>query len=116
VDGLGNVREIESPDTEVETRTHDAAGNVITRTDARSKVSTYAYDANNRPTGITFSNSTRAVTYSYDSGTNAAGKRSCMSDASGSTAWMGDRAIDTTGYWVKVPLDRLANHIYIGIT
>lgn len=60
---------------------------VCRRTDARSITTTYAYDALNRMTGITYSDTTHAVTYSYDSGTNQKGFRTGMTDGSGSTTW-----------------------------
>lgn len=48
--------------------TYDANGNVSTRTDARGRVTSYpSYDALNRPSGISYSDGTAGVTYSYDS-------------------------------------------------
>jgi YD repeat-containing protein len=55
VDGLDNQKQLVSPDTGTTNRTFDAAGNLKTSTDARSKASTYSYDALNRVTGVTFS-------------------------------------------------------------
>lgn len=52
--------------------TYDENDNLLTRTDARGWVSTLAYDDLNRPTGITYSNTSPAfpaVTYEYDSAT-----------------------------------------------
>jgi RHS repeat-associated protein len=65
---------------------------VCRRTDARSITATYAYDALNRMTGITYSDMTHAVTYSYDSGTNQKGFRTGMTDGSGSTTWANNLA------------------------
>jgi RHS repeat-associated protein len=67
------------------------------RTDGRSTTTTYSYDTLNRPTGMTYSDSTPPVTYSYDlttynglTITNGAGRRTGMSDGSGMTAWSYD--------------------------
>jgi RHS repeat-associated protein len=52
--------------------TYDANDNLLTRTDARSWVSTWAYDELNRQTGITYSGTSPAfpaVIYEYDSAT-----------------------------------------------
>ena len=46
--GLGDLTGIHSPDTGTTTFTLDAAGNRLTRTDARGVVTTYTYDALNR--------------------------------------------------------------------
>lgn len=66
-------------------------------TDARSVTKTLTYDALNRLTGKSYSDTTSAVTYSYDqtsfSGltiTNGNGVRTGMSDGSGTTAWSYD--------------------------
>jgi RHS repeat-associated protein len=67
------------------------------RTDGRSTTTTYTFDALNRPTGMTYSDSTPSVTYSYDQTsyngltiTNGLGRRTGMSDGSGLTAWSYD--------------------------
>ena len=66
VDGLDNEKQLVSPDTGTTNGTYDAAGNLKTSTDARGKVSTYAYDALNHVTGITFSDTTPAIAFIYD--------------------------------------------------
>ncbi len=70
---------------------------VCRRTDARSITTTYAYDAENRVTSKTYSDSTPTVTYFYDQTsyngltiTNGKGRRTGMSDGSGATAWSYD--------------------------
>ena len=69
-------------------------------TDARSITKTFTYDALARLTGRTYSDSTPAVSYSYDQTsfngltiTNGNGERTGMTDTSGSTAW----SYDVTG-------------------
>ena len=63
-------------------------------TDARGITTTYAYDAENRLTGKTYSNGDPAISYFYDQTsyngltiTNGKGRRTGMSDSSGQTAW-----------------------------
>jgi RHS repeat-associated protein len=70
---------------------------ICQRTDGRSITTTYTYDALNRLTGKSYSDSTPAVTYSYDQAsyngltiTNGKGRRTGMSDGSGQTAWSYD--------------------------
>jgi RHS repeat-associated protein len=73
--------------------THDPAGNILTRTDARGKTATYTYDSLNRVAGITFTTGT-PITYEYDGGAtpvaNSIGKLTRISDESGSTNWTHD--------------------------
>ena len=71
---------------------------VCRRTDERGITTTYTYDALNRPTGMTYSNSDPSVTYSYDQSSyngltiaNGLGLRTGMSDGSGETAWSFDK-------------------------
>ncbi|HEV2992213.1 MAG TPA: RHS repeat-associated core domain-containing protein [Candidatus Angelobacter sp.] len=76
------------------------AGNeaaICRRTDARNITTTYGYDALSRLTSKTYSDSTPAVTYSYDQTsfngltiTNGKGRRTGMTDGSGQTAWSYD--------------------------
>jgi RHS repeat-associated protein len=71
--------------------------NVCRRTDARGITTTFSYDALNRLTGKSYSDSTPAVLYFYDQSsynglniTNGLGRRTGMSDGSGATAWSFD--------------------------
>ena len=76
--------------------------NVCTRTDARGKTTTYSYDALNRLTSKSYSDSTPGVLYGYDAVaptgctlptltiTNGKGRRTGMCDGSGQTAWSYD--------------------------
>jgi RHS repeat-associated protein len=73
------------------------ASAVCRRTDARSITSTYVYDALNRLTSVTYSNSTPASSFFYDQTSyngltilNGKGRRTGMSDGSGTTAWSYD--------------------------
>ena len=89
-DGLGNLTAQNSPDSGSTTQTHDAAGNVLTRSDARGKISTYRYDALNRVTEIAFNDSTPPLVFGYDSGANARGRLSWIGDGSTVTVWAYD--------------------------
>ncbi|MEK7830883.1 MAG: RHS repeat-associated core domain-containing protein, partial [Acidobacteriota bacterium] len=54
--------------------TYDANGNLLTGTDARGVVTTYAYDDINRSTTITYSDGTPSVERHYDGATNGKGR------------------------------------------
>jgi RHS repeat-associated protein len=90
LDGLGNLTAQNSPDSGSTTQTHDAAGNVLTRSDARNKISTYRYDALNRVTEIAFNDATPPLVFGYDSGANARGRLSWIGDGSTVTVWAYD--------------------------
>jgi RHS repeat-associated protein len=93
VDGLDNQKQLISPDTGTTNRTFDAAGNLKTSTDARSKVSTYSYDALNRVTGVTFSDTTPALGYVYDDttlGNYGKGRLTKLTDGTGNTTFTYD--------------------------
>jgi len=63
------VKTLTSPDTGTANSTYDAAGNLLTRTDARGLVATYSYDALNRVKQIVYSRSgdtNRTVNFTYD--------------------------------------------------
>ena len=67
--GLGDATALSSPDTGTQTFTLDAAGNLLTRTDARGVLASYAYDALNRLFSITYSlpgQASQAFGWSYD--------------------------------------------------
>lgn len=68
VNGLGNVRMEQSPDTGTTNREFDAAGNVLKSTDARGIVAVANYDGLSRPLTIAYgSGSTRnEIRHSYD--------------------------------------------------
>ena len=68
-----------SPDTGNTTNTYDAAGNLLTQTDAKGQVTTYAYDALNRVSSITFHDGSKHI-YSYDAGTNGSGRLTSIAE------------------------------------
>ena len=93
VDGLDNQKQLVSPDTGTTNSTYDAAGNLKTSTDARGKISTYSYDALNRVTGVTFSDTTPPLGYLYDDitlGNFGKGRLTKITDATGNTTYKYD--------------------------
>ncbi len=97
VDGLGNLSSLTSPDTGNTGNTYDAQGNLKTSKDARGFITTFTYDALNRPTKIAYSNGT-ATSFEYDGGTsgtaNVKGRLTKISDESGNTLF----TYDTLGH------------------
>ncbi|GAB2574754.1 RHS repeat protein [Dyella jejuensis] len=77
-DGLSDATGQVSPDTGITSRTFDAAGNVLTRTDAKGITATYGYDALNRLTSTSYPDSTQNITYTYDEANSITG---CASSA-----------------------------------
>lgn len=71
--GLGDLTGIHSPDTGTTTFTMDAAGNTLTKTDARGIVTTYAYDALNRPLSASYADTTLNAAYHYDEANTVTG-------------------------------------------
>jgi len=72
-DGLSDATGQASPDTGSTTRTFDAAGDVLTRTDAKGTVATSTYDALNRPRSVSYVDTTQNITYSYDEANGTTG-------------------------------------------
>ncbi|AWV06537.1 type IV secretion protein Rhs [Lysobacter maris] len=97
--GLGDLTQLDSPDTGVTSYQHDDAGNRSSQTDARGEATGYGYDALNRLTSVSYSDSSLDVAYAYDSvqpgcaagETFAIGRLSRMSDGSGHTDYCYDR-------------------------
>ncbi len=98
-DWLGRKTKMIDPDLGTWTYQYDNAGNLVRQTDAKSQTTCQYYDALNRLTGKYYQTnntvcptnpSPKAVTYAYDGGTNGIGRRTGMSDPSGSTAWSYD--------------------------
>jgi RHS repeat-associated protein len=93
--GLGNITGQTSPDTGASTYTHDANGNVLSRLDARGKLTKYTYDSLNRLKSIDYASGIDTV-LEYDGGAtpsaSAAGELTKITDASGSTSYSYDSA------------------------
>jgi RHS repeat-associated protein len=65
-DGLSNPTALQSPDTGASSSQFDAAGDVLTHTDANGNVSTSTFDALDRPIGTTYADTTLNVAYYFD--------------------------------------------------
>ncbi|UCV28790.1 hypothetical protein KI617_01375 [Ferribacterium limneticum] len=90
IDGLGNVWKESSADRGSVDSTFDAAGNVLTRKDARGLTVTTTYDALNRPTQITTS-SGKTQSLSWDTScANGIGRLCQKTDGAGSTTYSYD--------------------------
>jgi RHS repeat-associated protein len=97
--GLGDLIQLQSPDTGTTTYTYDSTGNRKTQTDARGVTTHYGYDALSRLTSVEYPDATLNVAYTYDlvpkvcaAGEGfAIGRLSGMSDSSGSTQYCYDR-------------------------
>ncbi|HTV55435.1 MAG TPA: RHS repeat-associated core domain-containing protein [Terriglobia bacterium] len=65
-DSLSRLTSAMNPEAGTTGYTYDANSNLLTRTDARGIITTYGYDALNRPTGVQYSDGTPSVSYVYD--------------------------------------------------
>ncbi len=93
-DGAGRKTDMLDPDMGHWTYHYDALGNMDSQTDARGCVLTINYDLLSRPTakGSSGNCGTQVNTaYTYDAGPNGKGRRTGMTDASGSTSWSYDQ-------------------------
>ncbi|MDP1293535.1 RHS repeat domain-containing protein, partial [Klebsiella variicola] len=79
IDDLGNALKEHSPDRGTVAMGYDGAGNLTSRTDARGVLTSYAYDALNRVTGISYPSGAENASYAYDS--CGAGRLCQVSDA-----------------------------------
>ncbi len=83
-DGLGNLAQQISPDTGITARNHDEAGNIIARADALGQTATQTFDALNRLIQTVYAAPNSApdvqVDYQYDTGANAIGKLTCITE------------------------------------
>ncbi|MBI4790951.1 MAG: hypothetical protein HY782_28305, partial [Chloroflexi bacterium] len=99
-DWLGRKASMTDPDLGTWSYGYDNAGNLTRQTDAKNQTTCLYYDELNRLKGqnYQFANSQCAndpnnytVTNTYDQGTNGIGRRTGLSDPSGTTAWTYDR-------------------------
>ncbi|ATQ66729.1 sugar-binding protein [Methylosinus trichosporium OB3b] len=87
---------IASPDTRLTSKTYDAAGNVLTSTDALSQTTTYLYDQLSRLVKTTYADGSIA-TYVYDQGDYGIGRLTSVTDSTGTTSF----AYDAFGHVVQ---------------
>jgi RHS repeat-associated protein len=120
----GTRLRVTSPDTGVTSNLYDPAGNLISSTDNRGVVTTRTYDALDRPLTVTYPTSALNVTYSYDSPAVSfgVGRRTGMTDPSGSTVFQYDRrgllvreekTINTVTYVTEYEHDKNGNETRI---
>ncbi|MCK4541357.1 MAG: RHS repeat protein [Spirochaetales bacterium] len=86
-DDMGRLLSTTSPDTGTVTYVYDEAGNPVNKTDAKGITVGYEYDLLNRLTDLNFPDSTQDITYTYDTEANGIGRRTGMTDPSGSTTF-----------------------------
>ncbi|MGA7439924.1 MAG: RHS repeat-associated core domain-containing protein [Luteibacter sp.] len=97
-DAFGNTLATHSPDTGSTARTFDMAGNTLTSTDALNNTRTMAYDADNRPLAVSFTDASLDIQYKYDeadavtgcTGNYGAGRRTRIIEANGGITWCYD--------------------------
>ncbi|MBK9231231.1 MAG: RHS repeat protein [Anaerolineae bacterium] len=109
-DLLGRKTQMVDPDMGAWQYRYDAAGNLVKQRDARNQAICFYYDGHNRLVGKTYHagisnlgtltcSGTYAVGFSYDSTANGnlgKGRRTGMSDTSGSASWLYDARGRTT--------------------
>ena len=96
-DDMGRLVSTTSPDTGTVTYVYDEEGNPVSKTDAKGISVDYVYDVLNRLTDVNFPDSSQNIAFSYDQGTNGLGKRTGMTDESGSTTFSYDNRGRLTG-------------------
>ncbi len=79
-----------SPDTGLTLYDFDEVDNLTSKLDASNINITYGYDELNRLETISYPDPVDNVTYSYDQGVNGIGRRTGMSDSTGSTSYVYD--------------------------
>ncbi|MCU0520969.1 MAG: hypothetical protein MUF84_09785, partial [Anaerolineae bacterium] len=95
-DALGQKTSMVDPDMGAWAYAYDLAGNLTTQTNARGCVTAFTYDGLNRLTGKSYSGATGcaqpAVSYVYGQAGygESLGRRTTMTDTSGSTTWTYD--------------------------
>jgi len=97
-DSLKRLTISTNPEAGNVTYTYDSDNNVLTKKDGRSITITYTWDGLNRMKTRTYSNGDPTVTYTYDQTTCVVvttcynvGRRTTMTDASGSEKWAYDK-------------------------
>ena len=76
---------------------YDANGNLVSKTDARNITTTYGYDAINRNTTVSYSDSTPSITHTYDTATLGKGRLQKAETAGGMGSRVTINAYDAMG-------------------
>jgi RHS repeat-associated protein len=106
-DSLKRLISATNPESGTISYQYDNNGNLTQKTDARGVITTFAYDALNRPTTRSYSDGTPTVTYKYDSATYGRGRLASVSSS-----------VSTTNYTAYDALGRVksANQVTDGQT
>jgi RHS repeat-associated protein len=89
-DDMDRVVSSASPDSGTVSYAYDPAGNLMRKIDAKGATVEYTHDILNRLTSISFPDPAENIAYSYDQGLYGKGRRTGMTDPSGSTAFRYD--------------------------
>jgi RHS repeat-associated protein len=89
-DDMARVVQTTSPDTGTVSYVYDPAGNTTQKADAKGTTVGYTYDILNRLTNVNFPDPAENIAYSYDAGPYGKGRRTGMTDPSGSTGFSYD--------------------------
>ena len=89
-DDMRRVVASTSPDTGTKTYVYDAAGNLSVKSDASGITVQYDHDELNRLTATHFPDSGQDITYTYDTGAYGIGRRTGITDPSGSANFVYD--------------------------
>ncbi len=89
---------------------YDANGNLVSKTDARNITTTYGYDAINRNTTVSYSDSTPSITHTYDTATLGKGRLQKAETAGGMGSRVTINAYDAMGR----PLSKSQQFFYLG--
>jgi len=89
-DDMGRVVSTLSVDTGLTRYVYDEFGNILIKVDANENIANYNYDLLNRLSGVTFSDTSQNITYSYDEGLHGKGHLTGMLDPSGNTTFTYD--------------------------
>ncbi len=94
-DALRRLTQATNPESGTDDYSYDANGNLTTRTDARGVTTTYAYDGLNRLASKTYSDSTLAVSYTYDDPvvSHSVGQLTQVANGNSTTKYLGYDAL-----------------------
>ncbi|MEJ5311825.1 MAG: RHS repeat-associated core domain-containing protein [Anaerolineae bacterium] len=87
-DALGRKVALDDPSMGHWEYRYDAVGNLVWQKDARGQALTFQYDALNRP--VRKQGASLLAEYSYDQGLWGIGRRTAMTDTTGTTTWVYD--------------------------
>ena len=105
--GLSELRTSNNPENGTITYTYDANGNVLTKIDARSVKTTYGpYDTLNRPAGVSYSDGTPSVSFTYDT-SSISGNQNTKDRLTSATIMNGSNVISQVSPYNYDPMGRV---------